>query len=99
MAGVNIAAIIDYIGPLLDMIDPADKRPAREQFDAKYHFGGWQPIPGFTLNKDLSLKYPRDPALKSLAAVKLHDEMVVFYDHAIVAIVQPDGSFEVARMD
>jgi hypothetical protein len=45
------------------------------------------------------LRYPGDPPLNPLAQARLRDELIVFYDHAIVAIVQEDGSFEVARID
>ena len=31
--------------------------------------------------------------------MRLRDEMVVFYPFAFVAVVQKDGSFEVASMD
>jgi len=45
------------------------------------------------------LRYPGDPILAPLAQAKLRDELIVFYRHALVAIIQPDGSFEVSRVD
>jgi hypothetical protein len=50
------------------------------------------------------LVYPGDPKLPLLAEATLHagserPEVVRFYDCALVAVVQPDGSFEVSRMD
>lgn len=73
---------------------------AREQLDLGYRFaGGWRPFHGHTLHADNSLSYPGDPPLMPLAQARLRDELIVFYDHSWVAIIQPDRSFEVARMD
>ena len=89
------------IGPLPSFLDPADPRPAREQFDANYRFGGWRPIKGFTCDwkKDGTIRYPGDPPLRPIAGMHHHREMVMFYDQAFVAVIQPDGTYEVARMD
>jgi hypothetical protein len=88
----------EHLGLLPSMLSEVDPRPAREQFDERY-ICGWDPFPGFTLEKDNSLTYPGDPRLKPLASAMLRDELIVFYQHAWVAIVQPDRSFEVCRMD
>ena len=61
------------IGPLPSFLDPADPRPAREQFDANYqHGGGWRPIKGFTCDwkKDGTIHYPGDPPLKPIAGMR-----------------------------
>lgn len=42
---------------------------------------------------------PGDEGYMPVAVGKLHDETIVFYEDAWVAIVKPDGSFEVARLD
>jgi len=34
-----------------------------------------------------------------IAVVRLRDEMITFYRHALVAISNRDGGFEIARMD
>ena len=52
----------------------------------------------FTMT-DTTLHYPGDPDFEPLAAVWLRREVIMVYECSIVAIVQPDGSFEVARMD
>jgi hypothetical protein len=90
-----------HVGELPYFIDENDPRPAREQLDANYaHGGGWQPMPGFRLSLTrYVLRYPGDPPLEPLAVMRLRAEWIFIYQHSIVAIVQQDGSFEVARMD
>lgn len=90
----------EHLGLLPGMLDADDPRPAKEQFDASYaHGGGWRPQLGFKLNNDGALKYPGDPPFGLLAFTKLRDELIGFYDCSYVAIIQPDGTFEVCRMD
>lgn len=89
----------EHLGLIPHFLFEDDQRPAKEQFNERYVFGGWSPFLGFKLRSDNSLKYPGDPAMMPLAQTKLRDELVVFYDHAWVAIIQPDRSFEVCRMD
>jgi len=73
---------------------------AVKQIDANYrHGGGWHSFKGFTLGKGMELTYPGDPPLKPLARAKLRDELVYFYDHSWVAVIQENGSFDVARID
>lgn len=89
--------LIGYLGEMLDNENPA---PAREQLDVAYaHGGGWSPFEGFALRADNSIKYPGDPAYPARAEARLRGERIYFYDHAWVAIVQPDGAYEIARMD
>lgn len=90
----------EHLGFLPLMLDERNPAPAREQLDAGYqHGGGWNPFQGFTLTDANELTYPGDPAYTPLAQAKLRDELIVFYDHSWVAIIQPDRSFEVCRMD
>jgi hypothetical protein len=92
----------EVIGILPNFLDASDPRPAAKQFnDAYQHGGGWRPIEGFEVdwNGDGCLRYPGDPPLKPVAGMRHHKEAVMFYEHALVAVIQPDGSFEVARMD
>ena len=91
---------IGHLGNIVSFVDADDPRSAREQLDAGYKFaGGWFPFKGFRLHADNSLHYPLDHPLMPLAQARLRDELIVFYDHAWVAIIQPDRSFEVCRMD
>lgn len=90
----------DLVGYIPEFLSPDDPRPAKEQFnDAYAHGGGWNPMEGWELLPLRRLKYPGDPPLKPVAELILRDETILVYPHAWVAIVQADGSFEVARMD
>jgi hypothetical protein len=90
---------MEHLGFIPGWLHEDDPRDARAQLDAGYIFGGWDPFPGFTLAEDNSLHYPGDPPTVPLAAALLRDELIVFYEHAWVAVIQPDRSFEVCRMD
>ena len=90
----------EHLGLLPGMLDANDQRPAREQLVANYqHGGGWFPMQGHVLGPDNSLTYPGDPPLAPLAYTRLRDELIVFYDASFVAIIQPDRTFEVCRLD
>ena len=92
---------LEHLGFLPSFLDDADPRPIREQFNENY-CSGWHPIPRMTLLDGRSLHYPGDPLFEPLARIQLEDgrkEFVYFYEHEVVAIVQPDGSFEACRMD
>lgn len=90
----------DHIGMIPEWLSESDPRPAKEQLHSAYgHGGGWQPFNGFRLEADNSLTYPGDPAQYPIAEMHLRDELVLMYNHAWVAIIQPDRSFEVCRMD
>jgi hypothetical protein len=93
-------ATLDMLGTIPMMLYELDPRPAREQFDEQYKFaGGWDPFPGFTLLPNGNLSFPGDPPTRLLAETKLRDEIIRFYEHSWVAIIQPDGSYEISRMD
>lgn len=77
-----------------------DPRPAAEQIDDNYaHGGGWSPFKGFTVLEDGSIQYPGDPAHPILAETRLRDEIIRFYDSSWLMIMQPDGSYEISRID
>ena len=88
---------IEELGFLPGFLDDNDPRSAREQFAANY-IGGWDPVSGFTLDAD-GLVYPGDPTLLPIGYTLLRDEVIVFFPYAFVMVKQPDGTFEVARMD
>lgn len=90
----------DHIGMIPLWLSEHNLRPAKEQLGAAYgHGGGWDPFQGFRLADNNSLTYPGDPALKPIAEMHLRDETILMYEHSWVAIIQPDRSFEVCRMD
>lgn len=91
---------MDHLGFIPHFLNDTNPEPAKEQIDANYkHGGGWHPFKGFKLAPDNSLTYPGDQALHPLAEARLRDELILFYNGAWVAIVQPDRTFEVARID
>lgn len=78
----------------------SNHKSAREQLNAGYVFGGgWKPFKGFRLTEDNHLYYPGDPPISPLAQARLREELILFYPHSWVAVIQPDRSFEVCRMD
>jgi hypothetical protein len=92
--------LTDALGFLPYMISEDDPRPAREQLDERYrHGGGWIPIHGFSMADDYALSCPGDPPLYPFAMAKIRDERVLVYKNSRVAVVQPDGTFEVCRTD
>jgi len=90
----------EHLGLIPAWLTTNDPRPAREQIDGWYqHGGGWNPFDGFKMNALYHLIYPDDPPLVPLAKAQLRNETILFYRHSWVAIVQHDGTFEVARID
>jgi hypothetical protein len=74
-------------------------RPAREQLDEHYqHGGGWQPFEGFKLQRNHRIKYPATGD-GAAGMMRFRDEMIVWYPHAWIMILQKDGSHEICRMD
>jgi len=87
------------LGFLPSFISEQDPRSASEQLNANYtHGGGWRPQPGFT-HKDFALTYPGDPTMQPVAMTNLRHELICLYPHDYLAIFQPDGTFEVSRVD
>ena len=86
-------------GGIPSFLNVHDTRPARVQFNENYaHGGGWCSFPGFVRTEN-AIQYPGDPPREEIARAKLRDETIIIYQGAWVAIVQPDGSFDIARMD
>lgn len=100
-------ATAEHLGLIPQMLNLADPRPAREQFNSNYAYGGgWAAMTGWVYDPaDQTIKLPftralgGDPALRPIASTTLRDEQILLYPYAWVAIVQPDGRAEVARMD
>lgn len=73
---------------------------AVEQISSNYgHGGGWRDSDGFTMDDESSLLYPGDPPMKVRAVGHVDQERVLIYDYGYVAVVQPDGTFQAARID
>lgn len=93
----------DHLGLVPDFFSEEDPQSAAEQLNQNYaHGGGYRPFGAdeWKLDREtLVLRYPGDPPLQPLAKAYLHDELLVFYLNAMLAIIQPDGSFAVTRVD
>lgn len=91
----------EALGLIPMFLSEQDDAPARVQFNERYsHGGGWQPMKGWKSGPAGEIMYPGDPPLAPIAIATLHDlEIIRVYPHAWVSITQPDGSFEVSRMD
>lgn len=91
------------LGFMPDMFSDDDPRPAREQVNNNYrHGGGWFPVNQDKYRFDLdtlTYTYPGDPPQTAIARTRLRDETILIFDYGMVAIVQKDGSYEIARMD
>lgn len=92
---------LEHLGFIPFWISEENPKGIADQIDDGYRFGGFKahPIKNFKVEREFCLKYPGDPLLKPLATLELRDETFVFYDHAICAVFQKDGSFVAARID
>lgn len=88
----------DMLGFIPNFLNEDDPRSVKEQFNSNY-ISGWNSFPGFTMLENGNMTYPGDPPMILLFETKLRNETIRFYQHEWVAILQPDGSFEVSRMD
>lgn len=92
----------EHLGLIPEFLCESDGRPAAQQFSHNYsHGGGWRPMKSWKIHNlaEHSIRYPGDKVLKPIASAKLMDEIICIYEHAWVGIFQPDGSFEISRMD
>lgn len=91
------------LGLIPSFLSPNNPAPAKEQIDANYqHGGGWRKMEKWKYDpKTKAITYPGDESRPEhlLAEARLRDELILIYTHAWVCIVQPDGYFEVARVD
>lgn len=93
-------ATADTLGFIPSFLSEDDPDPAWKQIHKNYgHGGGWRSQDGFALTPSDCLRYPGDPPLQPLARTHLRDERILFYPYSFVAIIQPDRSFDVARID
>lgn len=89
----------EMLGYIPSFLDENNPEPARVQLGDGYrHGGGWDTFRGFKMT-ERGLEYPGDPPMRLMAEGKLRDEVIRIYELAWVAIVQPSGEYEVARMD
>lgn len=92
----------DLVGLTPAFLNETSDDDAVTQLNRHYaHGGGWHDFEGFSFKDgdEPQLLYPGDPPMEAVAMWKLRDERIILFDHAWVAVVQPDNSFRVARMD
>ena len=92
----------EHLGLIPTFLDPRVPLPAWQQIDDNYkHGGGWSSFKDkWTFAPaSLRLSYPGDPPMYPLASAVLRDETLYIYPHAWVLIVQPNGDWDLARID
>lgn len=93
------AATPDSLGFIPSFLDEDDPASAREQIDRNYaHGGGFVPLAKIKMDEHY-LRYPGDPPFPLIAETKLRDETIRLYRYSWLAIIQADGSYEVAKID
>lgn len=89
----------DHIaGFIPDFVSEHDPRPAAVQI-AENYIGGWRPLKGCTLRPDNAFSFPGDPLYRPIAIAQCRHETLVLYPGSFLAIIQPDRSFEISRVD
>ena len=90
----------DVLGLVPYWLDESDPRSAEEQLNAHYaHGGGWSPLEGWKLSASNSISYPGDSVLQPWAIATFREDTICAYESAWFAIIHPDRTFSVARMD
>ncbi len=96
------------LGMLPHIFSEHDPRPAAEQAEDKYSYGGgWTPFEGFRVaytdhqcKEVAALRYPGDRDLRVLAWTTLRDEQIYLFECSWVAIINSTTeSCEISRMD
>lgn len=92
---------IERAGYIPGFLDPDDPRPVKDQINDSYkHGGGWRPFEGVKLDPTTrKLRYPGDPPMTPYLEIRFGDELVLIYPFGWVMIQQPDGTYEVAKVD
>lgn len=95
------ASSIDWVGPYLPhWFNPNVEETAQQAIHRHYgHGGGWQPFHGFVMGPGNALAYPGDPKLYPVARATFRGQEIYVYEHSWIAVVNPDGSYEVCRVD
>lgn len=90
--------MFEMLGFIPSFVNVDDPRTAKEQIHENY-VSGWHDFKGFVMEPNGDLSYPGDPDTKLLWEGRLRQERIRVYESAWVAIVQPDETYEVARLD
>lgn len=90
-------ATLEHWGYILDWLSEDNPKSAKEQL--KDGYGSWSHFDGLKLLINDQLTYPGDPPLKPISEIVMRSERIVLYPCSWVAVIQPNRSFEVCRMD
>jgi hypothetical protein len=98
---LDARAHLDHLGYIPAFLDEDDPDDARTQLDKNYAFGGFRPQSQWHLLDPvtMAMQYPGDPPTKPLWMGFHRQERIYVYPYGYVAVVQPDNSFVMARMD
>lgn len=92
-----------YLGLIPSLISNAFPGKVKDQINENYAHGGGYSAFGHSQwvfdPLTMTLSFPGDPVFTPKASALIGDERVIVYEAGVVAILQPDGSFEVTRMD
>lgn len=93
-------ATMELLGLLPSFFSESDPRPAKDQINERYaHGGGWHPMKKWKRTNETTLQYPGDRPIKPMAVGRLREERIFLYPYSWVMILQPNGDFEVSRVD
>jgi hypothetical protein len=92
------------LGFLPEILLDEDVRPVKEQLNDRYaHGGGFRPFGNEKFKLDrmtMVLRYPGDPPFVPAAFTQIGNETVIFYPQcSLLLILQPNGDWEVTRVD
>ena len=103
--------LTDAVGLIPAFFDPSDARDAREQIEDNYaHGGGWRPHPTpehwtfdpqtLTVTYDDKDPYEEPEQYHALASAKLpNGQAIIVFQSAWLLVVDPDGKWQIARVD
>ena len=94
---------MEVVGLIPAFLDELDPRSAIEQIDQNYqHGGGWRDMDGTIFERESGeyvYCYPDDPPFQELSRAYFRDELLVFFDCQLLAVIQKDGSYRISRID
>lgn len=91
-----------YVRTISTFLSVGDMRSAKDQIDESYRqYGGWRPIGGITLQKDReTIRFDDEgDTCRPIAEATLRDQKLFLYRSDWLAIVNTDGTYEIARID
>jgi len=71
----------------------------KDKLTKHYGFGELTELKGGTITPEGAFQFPQDPDQYPLISIVRKEEQFLLYEHAIVAILQPDGSSFITRID